>query len=252
VRRLRTQFLASMSHDLRSPLNAIVGFTDLVVSGAEGPLTDEQRESAQMIHRSARDLLRLVNHILDWARIDAGRFEVAPDIVNVGELLDDTVDEAREMLGDTPVELRVEFSKDVALLELHVDRRRIVEALLAVLEHAGSMLTDGHIWLRAHIAPATGRRRSELRITVRDEGPGIHPNDTERVFQAFREIQDPSGKRVGGLGVGLAVAREVVRAHEGTLSLETQPRRGSTFTLALPLPAAHTAPPRVRTIPPPA
>ncbi len=233
VQRLRTQFLASMSHDLRSPLNSILGFSQLISTGSEGPTTDEQRESILMITRSARDLLRLVTNILDSARLEAGRLELRRAWTPSVEILTQAVTEGRRMIDDRPLEIEAELQP--GLPPVFVDADRVVQAVVGLFSHAIDAMERGTIRLVARVAVTPGTQTRQLRVDVVDRGAGIRDADKETLFEAFREIQEPSGRRIGGLGLGLSLARELVRAHGGDVWFETEPGRGTTFTVALPL-----------------
>jgi len=242
VQRLRTQFLASMSHDLRSPLNSILGFSQLIATGSEGPTTHEQRESILMITRSARDLLRLVTNILDSARLEAGRLELRRAWTPSVEILTQAVTEGRRMIDDRPLEIEAELQP--GLPPVFVDADRVVQAVVGLFSHAIDAMERGTIRLVARIAVTPGTQTRQLRVDVVDRGAGIRDADKETLFEAFREIQEPSGRRIGGLGLGLSLARELVRAHGGDVWFETEPGRGTTFSVALPLegePPARTA-----------
>jgi signal transduction histidine kinase len=234
AQRLRTQFLASMSHDLRSPLNSLLGFATLIASGVEGPITEEQRESIQMITRSARDLLRLVNNIIDAARLEAGKLALDRQWVASSEILAQVASEGRRMIDDRPLELQVELAPE--LPRVRVDEARVVQAILGLISHAIHASERGTIKLLASVgASARGGQEPHLRVEVVDQGTGIREVDQAALFEPFREIQDPSGKRIGGLGLGLALARSLIRAHGGDVWFATKRGRGTTFIVALPL-----------------
>jgi signal transduction histidine kinase len=234
VQRLRTQFLASMSHDLRSPLNSILGFSALIASGTEGPITPEQRESIQMITHSARDLLRLVTNILDSARLEAGRLTLRRRRTSAEEILQQAVAEGRRMIGDRPLEIEADIQPGMP--EVYADADRVVQAVTGLFSHAIDAMERGTIRLVARIANGPpGPAARHLRVDVVDRGQGIREADQEALFQAFREIQEPSGRRIGGLGLGLSVARELVKAHGGDVWFESASGRGTTFSVAIPV-----------------
>lgn len=242
VQRLRTRFLASMSHDLRSPLNSIVGFATLIESGAEGPVSPEQRESVVMITRSARDLLRLVTNILDSARLEAGRLRLSRGWKPAGEVVMQAVQEGRRLIGDRPLQIETDIA--ASLPEVYVDQDRIVQAVVGLFSHAIDAMREGSIRLWAGIAPGpAGSTGPHLCIDVSDRGQGIREADQAALFEAFREMQEPSGKRIGGLGLGLSVARELIRAHGGDITFESAPGIGTTFHIALPLESQGRTPP---------
>lgn len=234
AQRLRTQFLASMSHDLRSPLNSLLGFATLIASGVEGPITDAQRESIQMITRSARDLLRLVNNILDSARLEAGKLTLNRCAVPAQELLTQALSEGRRMINDRPLELELELLSPMPSCQ--VDQDRVVQAIVGLISHAVHATGRGTIRLIARVQRGPpGPLGPYLRIDVVDQGSGIREADQATLFEPFREIQDPSGRRIGGLGLGLSLARQLIRAHGGDVWFATKRGRGTTFTVALPL-----------------
>jgi len=234
AQRLRTQFLASMSHDLRSPLNSLLGFATLIASGVEGPITGEQRESIQMITRSARDLLRLVTNILDSARLEAGRLNLDRTWTPAADILTQAMSDGRRMLEDRPLEIEADFAP--GLPSIYADQGRVVQAILGLFSHAVHATERGTIKLLAHVYRGPpGPSEAHLRIDVIDQGAGIRQADQATLFEAFREIQEPSGRRIGGLGLGLALARELIRAHGGDVWFVSKQGRGTTFMVALPL-----------------
>ncbi len=234
AQRLRTQFLASMSHDLRSPLNSLLGFATLIASGVEGPITDEQRESIQMITRSARDLLRLVTNILDSARLEAGRLALSRAWVPAADILSQALNEGHRMLDDRPLTIEGELAPE--LPHVYADQDRVVQAILGLFSHAIHATERGTIRILAglHHGPP-GPSEPHLRIDVIDQGAGIREVDQATLFEPFREIQEPSGRRIGGLGLGLSLARALIRAHGGDVWFASTPGRGTTFTVALPI-----------------
>ncbi|HEX5659052.1 MAG TPA: HAMP domain-containing sensor histidine kinase [Polyangiales bacterium] len=237
AQKLRTQFLASMSHDLRSPLNSLLGFATLIASGVEGPITREQRESIQMITRSARDLLRLITNILDSARLEAGRLTLDRRWVPATEILTQALSDGRRMLEDRP-QLTIEAELGEPLPAVFVDQDRVVQAILGLFTHAIHATDRGVIKLQAQVQAGP---QPHLRIDVSDQGAGIREADQASLFEAFRELQEPSGRRIGGLGLGLSLARELVRANGGDVWFTSQHGRGTTFTVALPItPGAGT------------
>jgi signal transduction histidine kinase len=235
VQRLRTQFLASMSHDLRSPLNSILGFAALISSGAEGPVTDEQRESIRMITHGARDLLRLVTNILDSARLEAGRLTLRCAFAQPPDILAQAVAEGRRMIGDRPLDIELD-ELPANLPPVYVDQDRVVQAVMGIFSHAIDAMDRGKIRLSAKLGSgAPGPGLPYLQIDVADSGQGIREADQEALFQAFREIKEPSGRRIGGLGLGLSVARELILAHGGDVWCESVVGKGTTFSVAIPL-----------------
>ncbi len=224
TQRLKTRFMAFMSHELRSPLNSIAGFADVLADEVDGPLNAEQRQSVAAIRDAGQVLLRLVTDIVDTARVEAGKLQLTRSPTRPEDLVQGAVTRVRSRTGEG---LRVHVDVDSELPEVLVDQDRAEQALVGVLEHVGRMTPTGTIRIRA-AAPDT-----QLRIDIdADELPS---EDTQRIFVAFREIRRPSGRRVGGLGLGLALARTLAVAHGGDLFYESSGPTGARFTFALPL-----------------
>jgi signal transduction histidine kinase len=241
MQRLKSRFMAYVSHDLRSPLNSIKGFAEILARGADGPLNPAQLESVEMIRQSGDDLLRLVNDILDSAKLEAGRLTLQRRWIPAVEILTEAVRQARDLATGRSITMEVEV--EPGLPPVHVDPDRVVQAVVGVLAHVVRVMGQGTIHLRARVAPATGDRDRHLRLEVIDASAGLRPEDRERLFEAFRAVREASGRRVGGLGLGLSLARGLVAAHGGDVWYERRgpggggPRAGSetAFCLSLPL-----------------
>ncbi|MCG8556617.1 MAG: HAMP domain-containing histidine kinase [Proteobacteria bacterium] len=233
AQRLKARFVASMSHDLRSPLNSILGFAELMVLGADGPLTSKQRDSVRTIQRSAGDLLRLLDETLDWARLEAGRIDLRLEWIPAVEILTEAARQAGELAVRRDLQIRAELQP--GLPPLYVDSERVVKAVMGLFGHAMRAMDRGVIRLRARVAQGPPGPVRQVRVDVVDASAGIRQQDRARIFEAFQEIAEPSGRRIGGLGLGLAVARGLVQAHGGDAWCETRAGAGTTLTVALPV-----------------
>jgi signal transduction histidine kinase len=232
--RLHTQFLATVSHDLKGPLNAVLGFSELLLQGAEGPLMPKQREDVRLIYRAGEELLAVVTAILDTAKIQAGRIELQREWVAPVELVSAAQGHGRSLAGAKEVLVLSEVQAGLA--PVLVDRHRLGQALAAVIANAVKFTERGVVRIRAFVddAPPDLRRRS-LRIDVSDQGPGIAERDRSRIFRAFEQIDSTATRSQGGPGLGLFIARAMVESHGGRIWYETEVGRGSTFSIALPL-----------------
>lgn len=233
LQRSKMLFMASMSHDLRSPLNSILGFGELLQQSGERSFNDAQRESVRLIARSGEELLRLLNDVLDSARYEAGRLQLRPAWTPSVEILTEAVRQAREMVADDELEIVAELQP--GLPPVHVDRERIVQAVVGLFRHAARAMSGGTIRMYARVAPDPVTGAEQLRVDVVDRSGGIRDEDRERIFEAFREVTSASGRRIGGLGLSLSLARALVRAHGGDVWLDNEPGRGTTFTVAIPV-----------------
>lgn len=232
VQRSKTLFLASMSHDLRSPLNSVLGFSEILVSGVDGELAEAQLESVRMIAKSGEQLLRLLNNVLDSARMELGRLTLRRAWTPSVEILTEAVRQARELIRDTELEIVADLQP--GLPPVYVDSERIVQAVVELFSHAAIAMDSGSIRMWARVSPAN-RSRREVWVDVADTSLGIRAEDRDRIFQAFRDISSPSGRRVGGLGLGLSLARALVCAHGGDVWCQSREGEGTTFTVALPI-----------------
>jgi len=232
AQQLKTQFLASMSHDLRSPLNSILGFSEVLLGGLDGPLLEPQRESVLAIQRAGDDLLRLLTDVLDSARLEAGRLELRRAWTPSVEIVTEAVRRGKTIAaerGDRALSIEVELQP--GLPPVYVDSDRVVQAVVGLFGHAARVMDGGTIRLRARVAQADAEHGAQVRIEVTDTGGDIPESDRERIFEAFRGAR--GGVRLAGLGLGLALARSLVRAHGGEVSVASA-ADGTTFTVALP------------------
>jgi signal transduction histidine kinase len=232
VQRRKMLFMASMSHDLRSPLNSILGFSELLTQGGSS-LSRAQCDSVRTIARSGFELLRLLNDVLDMARFEAGRLAIHEEWTPSVEILTEAVRQGREVIGDRDLEIVAELQP--GLPPVYVDRERIVQAVVCLFRHAARTIDRGQIRMYARVAsdPRTGDRR--LRVDVIDPSGGIREEDRERIFEAFRDVTSTTGRRIGGLGLGLSLSRALVRAHGGDVLIESGSGAETTFTVAIPV-----------------
>lgn len=161
------------------------------------------------------------------------------------EILTQAVTEGRRLIGDRPLEIEAELQP--GLPPVYADADRVVQAVVGLFSHAIDAMDRGTIRLVARVGKPEGTQTPHLLIDVVDSGAGIRRADRESLFEAFREIQEPSGKRIGGLGLGLSLARELARAHNGDARFHTEPGRGTTFSVSLPLEGEGSNRPRPRT-----
>ncbi|MBI5490807.1 MAG: HAMP domain-containing histidine kinase [Deltaproteobacteria bacterium] len=232
AQRMRTQFLASVSHDLKGPLNAILGFSELLLRGVEGALAPKQRDDVRLIHHGGEDLLAIINGILDSAKLEAGRVELHHEWTPSVELISQAASHARTLLGDKDVTLQTQLQ--AGLPPVWVDPHRLGQALAAIVSNAVKFTDCGVINVRARVETSEAGRA--LRVDVVDSGRGISDEDRSRIFQIFEQADSSTRRTVGGTGLGLFIARAMIELHGGSLSFESQVGKGSTFTIRLPLP----------------
>lgn len=236
VSRYKSEFLANMSHELRTPLNSSLILARLLADNRGGNLTGEQVRFAETIEAAGKDLLALINDILDLSKIEAGQVDVRPERVALETLLVRLSRTFEPVARDKGLELRVETAPD-APTELTVDPQRIEQVLRNFLSNALKFTERGEVVLTARSAPD-----DRIALCVSDTGIGIAPENQQAIFEAFRQADGTTSRRFGGTGLGLSISRELARLLGGTITLDSEPGRGSSFTLCLPViyDKAHT------------
>jgi signal transduction histidine kinase len=222
--RERSAFLAGLSHELRTPLNAILGFTHVLESEVDGPLGADGRESLQVIKTSGEHLRTLIDDVLDLSALETGQLRLSRRAVDVRELCEEVVREARAMVRDKPVGLSVTGQ---AGLFAHADARRVRQVLTNLVSNAIKATAEG--WVTVTVEA----RGSFVAMAVQDTGAGISAEEQAAIFQAYRQAGDVRSRR-GGTGLGLSIAQRLVGMHGGTIELQSIVGRGSIFTVRLP------------------
>jgi signal transduction histidine kinase len=223
----KSEFLANMSHELRTPLNAIIGFSEVLQDKMFGELTEEQAEFMGDIHESGKHLLSLINDILDLAKVEAGRMELSLGTFDVAC----AIDNAMTLIKERATRHGIKLSKDLApdLGELTADERKVKQILLNLLSNAVKFTPEG-----GSVKVIAGKAAGGVEIAVSDTGVGIAPEDCEAVFEEFRQVGKDYTRKAEGTGLGLALTRRFVELHGGHITLESEPGKGSTFTVFLP------------------
>jgi signal transduction histidine kinase len=238
--RAKSRFLATMSHELRTPLNAIIGFSDALLREAGNPDPVRIDEYAKQVNIAGHQLLGLINSILDVSRIEAGRFELADDLVDLTRLVRAAARRADASAQAAEIELFVELAE--GLPRLRADERRLSQALGHLINNA-IKFTEAGGTVTVVVARQTGAADGLL-ISVADTGIGIAEADLERVFEPFTQIDSSLARRFDGSGLGLYVSRALVQGHGGQLVLRSRPGEGTTAEIRLPADRLVAAGPR--------
>jgi signal transduction histidine kinase/DNA-binding response OmpR family regulator len=224
--RHKSEFLAAMSHELRTPLNAIIGFSEVLLERMFGDLNERQDEYLHDIHSSGRHLLALLNDVLDLSKVEAGQMVLEPTVFGVRDVLERGAGLVRERAARHGVTLRVDVDDDVETVE--ADELRFRQVVLNLLTNAVKFTPDGgFVTVRAF------RRPGEVAVAVTDTGMGVPVEDRERIFESFQRGARTPGNQEG-TGLGLTLCRRIVALHGGSMWLESEVGRGSTFGFALP------------------
>ncbi|VWX51898.1 response regulator [Novosphingobium sp. 9U] len=227
--RYKSEFLANMSHELRTPLNSLLIMARLLADNRPGTLNAEQIRFAETIETSGNDLLTLINDVLDISKIEAGRLELEPQAVPIDAITRKLQAGFAPFAEKKGLTFRIAKAPD-APVEVETDSLRLEQVLRNFLSNAIKFTERGEV--AVEIAAAAGGR---IRFTVRDSGPGIAPEQHGAIFEAFRQADGGIARKFGGTGLGLSIARELAQLLGGEISLESEPGKGSAFTVELPL-----------------
>lgn len=236
----KSQFLANVGHELRTPLNAIVGFSELMANGIGGELSDGQKEYAVLIRESGRHLLDVVNMLLDMSKIEAGRFELQTEAFDPSVL----VEPCRQIVEPLARAHQVRIVTDVAaaLPALVADERACRQILINLLSNAVKFSKSG-----GEVRLGIKRMGQRVVVTVKDNGIGMPPDVVARLGEPFFQAQDGLSRQYEGTGLGLSIVKGLVDLHQGTLDVVSEPGRGTTVTVCLPIegPQSDTGEPEV-------
>jgi two-component system sensor histidine kinase/response regulator len=224
--RLKSEFLATMSHELRTPLNVIVGYNGLLRDEVFGPLTPEQSDTLRRMDSSARDLLELIDACLDVSVLTANRVPLYLSEIDLPALVDEVVEETRHLHDNPSVPLLWRPAPD--LPPLHSDRGKVKLILKNLLDNAAKFTAEGSITIAAQV------HGDRIEIAVSDTGIGIAPDVLPIIFEPFRQGEASMTRTHGGVGLGLYLVRRLLDLLDGTIAVETEVGRGSTFRVSLP------------------
>ena len=226
--RVKSAFLASMSHELRTPLNSVINFTHFVIDGDAGEVNDKQIDLLQEVVHSAQHLLDLINDVLDISKIEAGSLNLfVEEDIDVCSILNSVTSMARSLLVDKPIDLQLEIDED--LPHIRGDQQRIFQILLNIMSNACKFTEEGHIIVSAYSAG------DKIVMSLQDSGPGIAFEDHTKIFEPFKQAKAGMRQGSGGTGLGLPIAKSLVEAHGGRLWLQSEPGKGATFYVSLPI-----------------
>ena len=228
---LKSDFLATLSHELRTPLNAIIGFSQLLMRRRQAEWTDKQREMISRIHSNGKNLLTLLNEILDFSKLDAGRLELSPHPMDIAVLVEVTVAEMRSLAEQKALALTLAL--DLANPTLTNDATRLRQILMNLISNAIKFTETGSVTVQV-TDQVTDQGTDTLEIAVTDTGMGIAPDAVASIFEAFRQGDQTQTRRHTGTGLGLAIVDSLVTLMGGTIAVESAPQQGSTFRIQIP------------------
>ncbi|MGW1076499.1 HAMP domain-containing protein [Streptomyces sp. NPDC002537] len=255
--RYKSEFLANMSHELRTPLNSLLILAKLLADNAEGNLSPKQVEFAETIHGAGSDLLQLINDILDLSKVEAGKMDVSPTRIALVQLVDYVEATFRPLTAEKGLDFSVRVSPELPAT-LHTDEQRLLQVLRNLLSNAVKFTDTGAVELvirpagsdvpdniREQLLEAGSLREPDgdvIAFSVTDTGIGIAQSKMRVIFEAFKQADGTTSRKYGGTGLGLSISREIARLLGGEIHAASEPGRGSTFTLYLPLNSGELPP----------
>ncbi|MDX2523063.1 HAMP domain-containing protein [Streptomyces europaeiscabiei] len=248
--RYKSEFLANMSHELRTPLNSLLILAKLLADNAESNLTPKQVEFSETIHGAGSDLLQLINDILDLSKVEAGKMDVSPTRIALVQLVDYVEATFRPLTAEKGLDFSVRVSPELPAT-LHTDEQRLLQVLRNLLSNAVKFTDSGAVELvirpagadapvaiKEQLLEAGSLRDADapmIAFSVTDTGIGIAASKMRVIFEAFKQADGTTSRKYGGTGLGLSISREIARLLGGEIYAQSEPGRGSTFTLYLPL-----------------
>jgi signal transduction histidine kinase len=225
----KSQFLANVSHEFRTPLNAILGYSLMLIGGFYGSLSQEQQKTVQRIDANSKHLATLINDVLDIERIEAGRMPLQLSQFPLDDVIREVMEELQGVIAQAPAAVHVTLPTEIP--RLRSDRQKLKQILVNLLSNALKYTKEGRVDIIAETEPSTNR----VQLKVQDSGVGIAPEDHTRIFEPFQQAKRVITRPQGGTGLGLAISRRLARMLGGDISLESALGQGSTFTVDLPV-----------------
>jgi signal transduction histidine kinase len=230
----KSDFLASMSHELRTPMNAILGFTEMMSDDVYGPVPPQLREPIADIHTCGRQLLRLINDVLDLSKIEAGRMELAPGEYAVEDVVHTVKSSLRSLAEEKGLDFVTTVQPDLPLCL--GDAKRITQCLTNLAGNALKFTREGRVEIRVEL------HGESFRFAVADTGIGIPAEQLEHIFEEFRQVDATITREFGGTGLGLSITKKFVELHGGRIWVESEVGKGSTFFFSIPVRVEQGAP----------
>ncbi len=233
--RTKSEFLATMSHELRTPLNSIIGFSEVLSEGYFGQINDKQAKYLKNIFNSGKHLLNIINNILDISKVESGKMHLYKEKIYVKDIVDEMISAMQHLAASKEIVLKLRTSSKFGAVQ--ADKAKLRQILYNLIGNAIKFTEIG-----GSVTIGTSEDDEMVYISVTDTGIGIPANDLIKLFKPFTQLDSSCARQYEGTGLGLALAKELAELHGGTIYVESESGKGSTFTLALPLKEKRTTP----------
>ncbi|MBN2058072.1 MAG: HAMP domain-containing protein [Candidatus Saganbacteria bacterium] len=229
--RLKNEFISMVSHELRTPVTSVDGYVSLFLAGAAGPLTEEQKNYLSIVQNNDQRLLTLIDRLLDFSRIESGRFTINKELVSLNEIIDEALKMLKPQLEKKKAGIKLALS--ARNNNFMGDRSKMKQVITNLVENALKFSAEGRPLL---LTIATADAGDFIRVEIADNGIGIEGSDLQRIFNKFFQVEDTLTRKVGGIGLGLAIAKEIIGNHNGRIWAESKGKdRGASFIFMLPV-----------------
>ena len=229
VSRMKSDFLANMSHEIRTPMNAVIGMAEMAL---REEMTPEARDYIRQIKSSGQALLTIINDILDFSKIESGKMDILEDTYEPMSLINDMVNIIMTRIGKKDVEFILDIPAELPS-ELHGDMIRIKQIIVNLMNNAVKFTEHGQVRLQLEYTYLE-EDVIELQVAVKDTGYGIKPQDREKLFQSFQQVDSKRNRNIEGTGLGLAICKQLLALMEGDIDVESEYGKGSTFSFRIP------------------
>ncbi|MGR3320008.1 MAG: ATP-binding protein, partial [Candidatus Anammoxibacter sp.] len=241
--RLKSEFMANMSHELRTPLNSVLSISTILLDRMDGDLTDEQEKQVNMIESNGKNLLKLINNLLDLEKIKSGQIEILRNYFDIKKVISRVKSTIEPLFAESQVRLDVQIAENIP--SLFSDSDKVRQILLNLLGNAVKFTKKGgKVSLRCSLVKISGTEKDaidgldtsqNILFSIGDTGIGIPEKELENIFDEFRQVDGSTHRRYGGTGLGLSITKRLVELLKGKISVESEPGKGSTFAFTLPI-----------------
>ncbi len=228
----KSAFLASMSHELRTPLNAIIGYSEMIVEEMNDDGETRYRNDLDRIHAAGKNLLNLINEVLDLSKIEAGKMELYLEEFQLNSLIDEVVSTVQPLMEKNENALLVNVEQDIPIVRL--DLTKVRQILFNLISNASKFTQKGTITLTAGTVPASDDSDAKIILKVSDTGIGLTEEQVAKLFKEFSQADSSTTRKYGGTGLGLAITKRFLDMMHGSIDVESVPDKGTTFTVKLP------------------